>query len=68
MVLTAEAASSGEITLARQHLRRAKALFTQEKTDFEVAVNRWMAPWLEEAVRLIGAGQSHRIDVPRFAC
>ena len=68
MVLAAEAASSGEITLARQHLRRAKALFTQENTDFEVAVNRVMAPWLEEAVRLIDTTQPHRIDLPRFAC
>ena len=68
MVLAVEAASYGKLRQARQHLRLAKALFTQEKNDFEVAVNRWMEPWLDEALRLMDAGTPHRIAVPRFAC
>ena len=68
MILAAETASHGELMQARQHLGLAKTLLTQAQDDFEVAVNRWMGPWLDATTRLLHEGTPNEITVPRFGC
>jgi glycosyltransferase involved in cell wall biosynthesis len=68
IVLCAQAASRGELEQARQQLLLAEALFDRERSDFEVAVNRWMGPWLDETAFLLAEGRLNEIKLPRFGC
>ena len=66
MALAAERASHGAVNETRTQLSLAKTLLAQEKHDFEVAVNRWMGPWLDDSTRMLDEGRPEAIELPRF--
>lgn len=67
VVLTALAARQGRHDAARQHLAQALNLFDRLRDDFEVRINFWLEPWLDETVQLVDAGRFDMIAAPRFA-
>lgn len=67
IVLTALAARQGDIDETRRHSLLALNLFEAVRNDFEVKINHWLEPWLNETTRNLRDGALAEIVAPRFA-
>ena len=67
VVLTAMAARQDDFDSSRQHFDLACRLFETVRNDFEVRINRWVEPWIEETAAKLDARKLEDIQAPRFA-
>ncbi|MEZ5586128.1 MAG: glycosyltransferase family 2 protein [Sedimenticolaceae bacterium] len=67
VVLASMAARQQDFDVSRHHVGLARRLFHEVRDDFEVRINHWIQPWLEDAEEKLANGRADAISAPRFA-
>ena len=68
VALTAVSARCGNRAGTLTNHALAKKMFQDLRDDFEVRVNYWYEPWIDQAIDIIYSSELEQLSIPRFAC